>query len=654
MNQPLSGNESTAGEIAHQVLVQQLRSASRRLLGQHPVAEQIEEACRKYLRRCEDIVRGRGVNELIVAIVGTKGQGKSWVARQLIRDAELAQQLPSGDLADESTHLLHWVGPTPPQPLDNRWERYHPCPVEHLVPLGASYTLLDTPGVTDAELGAAEIARQSLGLAPIKLLVMRRGQLRAAKVLQLASQLDGSVCLPIITAVTRQDFATPVATPVATPIATQGRAAAEPNRGGAERLRQPGEKLRHDLDQLRHGLQRSARNLKLLAPVLVEDFEETGEPEAAGRWLTDQVTERLEQLDLSELAMTTSKRLRSATAQLRRQIDRSIRQELPQLGQAAETMRREVSDLPRQVVASLLGGRELLENAIRGRLRAKVVQTTPPILFPYRSLISLLCLTQGAWDRLVLTLAGSVPSLFGTLVAWANNARQNRQLNLELEAGIKQRINQQLEDRLLPIRRQFQQVINHMVDLDANEHQPPVGGNLPKQPVDPPPLRLRGIDRLQSESQRLFQEEIERTRAARWPLQISGLIGNAIFWSLMLSPLLWIYRHYLGASWDALRGVPPTGMQFIPLVASQLLGCLILSLLPTLVWGMLMLSLFLRRRRIESTANRILEAHQKLISQMETEGSLGLEWEDPLLSAAEFLCRSEPDVSLSNPLLVEA
>jgi hypothetical protein len=643
MNQPGSENEPMPTEISHHVLVQQLQAASRRLLGQHPVAEQIEEACRRYLRRCEDIVQGRGVSDLIVAIVGTKGQGKSWIARQLIRDRKVAQQLPSGDLAEESTHLLHWVGPNPPQPLDNRWERFHPCPVEQLVPLGAAYTLLDTPGVTDAELGAAEIARQSLGLAPIKLLVIRRGQLRAAKVLELASQVDGAVCLPIITAVTRQDQAPP-STAISQPTAAA-------NRTATEQPRLPGEQLRHDLDQLLYGLQRSARNLKLLEPLLVEDFEETGKPESAGRWVSEQVTRRLEQLDLAELAMTKSKRLRSATAQLRRQIHRSIRQQLPQLGESAEKMRREVSDLPRQVVASLLGGRELLENAIRGRLRAKLVQTTPPVLFPYRSVLSLLCLTQGAWDRLVLTLAGSVPSLFGTLVAWANNARQNRQLNLELQAGIKQRINQQLEDRLLPIRRQFQQAINHLIDLDSSERQSLVAGRLPERRGDPPPVRLRGIDRLQSESQRLFQETIDRTATARWPIQLSSLIGNAIFWSLMLAPLLWIYRHYLGASWDALRGEAPTGMQFVPLVASQLLGCLILSLLPTLVWGMLMLSLFLRRRRIESTANRILEAHQQLISHMESEGSLGLELDDPLLSAAEFLCRLEPDSAFSSPLV---
>jgi hypothetical protein len=643
MNQPVSEKEPLAIDTAHQVLVEQLRSASRRLLGDHPVAEQIEEACRRYLLRCEDIVQGRGVSDLIVAIVGTKGQGKSWIARQLILDGQVAQQLPSGDLAKESTHLLHWVGPNPPQPLESRWERFHRCPAEQLVPLGAAYTLLDTPGVTDAEWGAAEIARQSLGLAPIKLLVIRRGQLRAAKLLELASQLDGSVCLPIITAVTGQDLASPPA--------PRCRPEADTSRLAPQQPRLPGEQLRHDLDQLLDGLQRSAESLKLLEPLLVEDFEETGEPDQAGRWVIEQVTERLEQLDLTELALTKSKRVRSATAQLRRHIHHSIRQQLPQLGEAAERMRREVSDLPRQVVASLLGGRELLENAIRGRLRAKLVQTTPPVLFPYRSVLSLLCLTQGAWDRLVLTLAGSVPSLFGTLVAWASNARQNRQLNLELEAGIKQRINQQLEDRLLPIRRQFQQAVNQLVDFDSGGRQPPVAGPLPESRAAPPPVRLRGIDRLQAESQRLFQEAIDRQATAGWPVQMASLMGNAIFWSLMLGPLVWIYRHYLGASWAALRGETPGGMQFVPLVASQLFGCLILSSLPTMVWGMLMLSMVLRRRRIESTANRILEAHQQLINDMESEGSLGLELDDPLLSAAEFLCRLEPESLRTAPLL---
>ena len=45
--------------------------------------------------------------------------------------------------------------------------------------------------------------------------------------------------------------------------------------------------------------------------------------------------------------------------------------------------------------------------------------------------MSTLNLTQGAWDRVMLALAGSIPSLFGALASWAKNARQSRDFNTE-------------------------------------------------------------------------------------------------------------------------------------------------------------------------------------------------------------------------------
>ncbi|MCF7961821.1 MAG: hypothetical protein K9M08_13865, partial [Pirellula sp.] len=111
----------------HDALVQRIRHATQALLGQQYLTHQIMEWCDQYQAQCEAIVSSRGVALASIAVVGAKGQGKTWIARQLILDKRVSQSLPTGVLTSEATTHLHWIGPVVPDALNPACELYHPC-----------------------------------------------------------------------------------------------------------------------------------------------------------------------------------------------------------------------------------------------------------------------------------------------------------------------------------------------------------------------------------------------------------------------------------------------------------------------------------------------------------------------------------------------
>ncbi len=326
---------------------QRLLEATRAVFGDRPLTQTVADACQRYEREISNIQSGRGINALTLAIVGAKGQGKTWVARQLVRDPHIRNLLRSGDLNQDATTRLFWIGPHAPEGLDAANEVYYPCPSNQMVEIGQPFVILDTPGVTDTNHRAAEIASDALSLAPIKLLVIARDQLRAAANLVIASKIDGAVCVPIISSVEPEEL-------------EQDSVAAK--------------QLRSDLRALRDQLHLRAPSAKLVADILVPDFELTGNEEASGVAFVGQLIDRLSDLELSELSLATTRdrRLQSAQQRLRSDVGHLISSELPQLAAAVDRLNHETENLPDPVLESLLGNTAILETGVRMRLRTRL------------------------------------------------------------------------------------------------------------------------------------------------------------------------------------------------------------------------------------------------------------------------------------------
>ncbi len=583
---------------------ERLAEATRVVFGDRPLTHAVTEACARYEKDVRNIQTGRGINALTLAIVGAKGQGKTWVARQLVQDPQVRQLLRSGDLTQDATTRLVWIGPFAPDGLDPVSEIYYPCLSSQMAEIGQTYVVLDTPGVTDTNHRAAEIASAALSLAPIKLLVIARDQLRAASNLLIASRIDGAVCIPVISSVEPEET-------------TEGTMASS--------------QLRNDLRALRDQLQLRAPSARLVKEVLVPDFEITGSEEDASTTFVGQLIDRLSELELSELSLSSAResRLQSAQRRLRSDVAQLIGAELPQLAAAVDRLNQETESLPDRVLESLLGSTSVLETGVRMRLRARLVSDTSLLWFPYRTVMSTLNLTQGAWDRVVLALAGSIPSLFGALASWAKNARQSRDFNAEIQDGIRQRTQRQVEERLKPLCDQFHRAVMKL--RPAEERSKGIEGAASTG------MSLSGIDELQNRSQRIFDSAIAANATANVLVQLLALLGTILFWVFMAGPIVVIYREYFAASMHALGGSETHLESFPHPSAGLLITSVVLSVLPLAIFCMLVLTVTLSQRKVSQVAKGIIRAHEDAIAELKRNAVIRLEFEDELLQQAEFL-----------------
>lgn len=582
---------------------QRIIEATSSVFGESEIALAVRQACERYEHEVDQIDSSRGINALLIAIVGAKGQGKTWSAKQFLFANEIRDQLRSGDLTQDATTRLVWVGPVHPDQLDPSTESFYPCQADQMLPLGQTYVILDTPGLTDANQLASTIAHESLALAPVKLLVIARDQIRAAANITLAHQIDGSFCIPVITSVEPTEF---------------------PDQPESH-------PLENDIKQLRDQLSIMAPRTHLGRELLIPDFDITDDEAAAAEVFRSGIRDRLESLGLSATSMTTAREMRlSASAErLKTEIARIIQDQLPQLSEAVDQLHRETQQLPTRVLNSLMGSDAVLLTGIRMQLRTRLASETSLLWFPYRTVLSTLNLTQGAWDRVVLMLSGSIPSLFGALASWTKNVRQSREFDLQIQNGIREHTQKQVEERLGPLCDQFHRTVMHLrprSDRERASKGPKHGG-----------MRLMGIEELQSRSQKIFQTEIERSATKGWLTQLYAVIGVVIFWSLMAGPIVVIYRGYLTASAGVFSGEAIPLEDFPYPTPGLLFTSLLLSILPLAIYCMIILTWTLSHRKTKQIAARVISKHESAIEELYSQGVIRLTFEDELLEHTEYL-----------------
>ena len=148
---------------------------------------------------------------------------------------------------------------------------------------------------------------------------------------------------------------------------------------------------------------------------------------------------------------------------------------------------------------------------------------------------------------------------------------------------------------------------------------------------------MAGIDALQESSQKIFDEEVERVSISRSAAVACGVIGTLIFWGLMSGPIIALYSQYFSASYSSLTEMGGSLEEFPKPEFSTIATSLIVSMLPTAIFSMLVLSIAQSSSRIALAEQGIRDRHNDTIRQLQEQGVLRLQWDDPLLADAEFL-----------------
>jgi hypothetical protein len=595
---PSENGESPSLGKPGEAFLGRVRRAAYHVLGDSTAGREVLELCEQHAEARRLVLQDRSSGLVVVAIVGATGQGKSWLIRQLIRNSPIAESIPSGNNLGEATERLCWIGPSPPADLDHLHETYLHCNACDMQSIGVPYMLVDAPGATEARRSVAAVAARALQLASVLVLVVRRDQIRSEAVGMLTHASEGTLVVPVINLVRRRDDA-----------------------------------LDTDIDSLSARMRRAAPTSVIAPAVIIEDFEVEGrDAETVGLDAAQRVATRLQnELGGSwEGDRRRSVRLAALDERFRAALHTVLSDQLPSLTAAVKRLNDEALALPTEIAESLVGSGGPLRAAVRSRLRLSLLTDTAAIWFPYRSMLGLLNLTHGAWDRVLMSLSGSLPSLVSVVWSTGRNLSADRGARDDIREGLRRRSAAVVADRLNPLALRFREELaalrHHQTNLIDSQTES-------RSQV----AYLSGIDTLQESSQRIFDHEVERVSLSRTMAVLCGLSGTLIFWLLMSGPIVALYRGYFDASFVTLRNLSGDLETFPRPDLSMMLTSLILSLLPTALFAMIVLTFSQGRRRVERAEASIRRQHHETIESLQRDGVLQLRWDEPLLADAEFL-----------------
>ena len=569
--------------------VERLANVSRELLQGLPQAQALQQSIAHLQQQWQELDSNRGMKELTIGFVGPKNHGKSFLLRLLLSNPEQQQQIRVGVGRSGRTDRLVWVGRQRPEPFDELSEQFIQLQSEGETQLRHVVTLVDVPGFTESNVRAQQVSQRAITSCQLKLLVVKSNRVEDAILGVEALKLDGSPILPIL--------------------------------NGLEYPLEADE-TRILSDALHQLLSQHAPNSTILQPLPLPRLRSASNQstEADVRRL---LIERLDRV-IDELAVAGPRPSRQVAVQLNR-CKGELRSLLVDFIAKADAIEGEYQQRERvmeQTLFKALFANERLESsAIRLALREQLVHKTPMLLFPYRSVTGLLSLTSGAWDRLALGMAGSLPSLALTTFSTRDNRKRLTALQQERSETMLTRLTEEAARELQDSWQDYGALLQ--------------SAGVSRDPLQSPQVQLHGLSGLQL----AYRQILERCSAASVTgNRLSGTVATLLFWGMLSGPLYGLYRQYFAALLDGYLYNPATNLTTYPDPGvGVLLFSMLLALLPMLLIGATAMAATTSGRKVAQCRQQIeVELHQEFQQRLQ-DRRLHFGLQDPHISELRWL-----------------
>ncbi|MGE0608756.1 MAG: hypothetical protein AB7O62_16800 [Pirellulales bacterium] len=609
----LAGAELAAGVDRASAFAATVNAAAVRLFGDAELSLQLREIAARMVRDCQRLHRRGGTDTPSIAVLGSVGEGKSWLARCFLLDSPGNQpsraEIRSGQ--HEDTDRLTWFGPTRPTGLAEQGERFLHLDASQMLDLGRPYVVGDTPGFSHQDNSHRALASVAATSAPIKLVVTSLAELRNGRTQEFVHDMNGALILPVI----RFD-----------------PSPAEQTEPDDQHQRD----VRNTLDKWR----RAAPAAEILEPCYMPTQRIYGS-QRAERLMQQRLQDALAPplAEAGRLRLPIERQVHERIREARQEIARALQPFRHRVGNTLARLQAASGRLSQRTLAELLGEDIVLRAGTRQRFRADWIDRTPSLCFPYRTFLGLLSLTAGAWDRLIFSMVGSAPSLAMTFFQSVRNLRDASEFVKKLRGGLAERVERLVQDEINPEVRAFQAALASV--LPADEEPGSAAG-----PTGESWVRVVGLDELEIESRGIFRDSIEQNRAGTLSLALFGLLGPGVFLYLIAGPIVSVYRSYLQAHWETFRDLLVTRGEFPIPSSSMLLGSLLLSMAPAFLVALLAISWSCRGGRVRRAVRAIHSGHNAALDARISDGRLRIELTDPRLDAARLLLSLAEERSL--------
>ncbi len=580
--------------------------AVRQLFGHDaPLTHSVSEITENLRSDVQRIRSGQSAGPVTLALVGRVGEGKSWLARTFLAEDDAANQvIQSGQNAAERSMELTWIGTQQPFSELTAGERFIRTSPQQMLDLGAAYILADSPGYSDHNPSLEALSSVALASSNIKLLATSVSHIRDASLASFIGSMDGSLILPVVRF-----------------------------RPEDEKLT-PSDAVRNDCLTEMQNWTTHAPSASILPAIFIPDAGIAGEAEA--REITrQQISAALTPLiaDPATLAKHRESQLQQRIQLTRSHLAQTLTDFRQRIGTPVEKLDQLSATLPEIVQKEVIGDTAQLHIGIRSRFRADAIERTPALLFPYRSLIGVLGLTHGAWDRLIFTTLGSVPSLvmtaFHSVKSWSKTKDFEQTLRDQSRERLNSLINDAYREDIKNFSHALTAVTDHNEETTLNEQ-----ANV---------IEIQGLTGLEIETQEIIGKAIKKRRISGLTLWLGGILAFIVFWTMLLGPAIALYTDYFSSLSETARSFSEGWKHYPTPPASLWLTSFMLSMIPAGIISMIIMYLTCRRGRVTKTSDQIESEIASTIQKRIDSDKLRLVINNPKLDAAKTLLNMSRD-----------
>jgi hypothetical protein len=546
-----------------------------------------------YRGEWQALASNRGLSQPALAFIGERGTGKTTLIRLLTGD-----DLLTAAAKPESTGRIRWIGPRKPDTLDPEFEEYQRLQADQMLDLGHPYLLIDTPHLDPVAQENEALFHRLFTTTRFKVVVLELTKLESRFWQRKIAGYRGSVVLPVI------------------------RLDPEASRAYPENLPALRQAWQRDHEP---SIRASLAGIQLEAPVFLPHLDAMGSREisvpavreALGsglRGLLDSyqgsAADRIAELDASWMRFLTT--LRPVVSAF----------DTPLLAERYRDLEQAIDRLPAKLLDHLLADERRTRALLRADLRSRLMDRVPAWAFPFRSLCGLLCLTNGLWDRLILGVAGSLPSALLTVAGAARNRSEEIQAEKTHRHHLIPGLRTLVKTTLAVPWNGFVAALEKAGERSGRASAP--GGE----------FIIDGDERL-AELWRQAQNAATLPETGGRDGFVVGLsaAGAGIFWLLLGGPAVQIYGQYLPAAYRSLTGAwTSENLSSYPLPPWPFwLSAVLLSLAPPFLLALMLVARRLGNRRLRACAGKLRDLMHGHLQQ----GTLALDIQatDPRVQA---------------------
>lgn len=590
----MSSEHHTTFVSKPEIQIRNLSEALRRVFGESAEGNALQRKCRIALEEITSQQDHRGVKSTILAVIGSKNAGKSWLCRELLRDDAKRARIPSGEEDETATEKATWIGPDAPPLLAPEHELRIQARRDEMLDLGRDYTLLDLPGYDDAGLAEREAALRAVRGVEFRVLVISSATKQVESQFAYLRDSNGTRILPVIV-----DNKYPL-------LETEGRP-----------------EVAALLAKIRKNCPQAEVSDLLIIPHVEHAPGDAASKLARARELLFPALRAFIAMPPVDEAIAG----RVVLERLRRDLAGDLREFISRVGPAHEELAAKEAGLARELVGKIVGEDPQLAAGLRMKMRLHTLAATPAWFFPYRTFFGAFTFTAGAWDRLAFAMAGSIPSL--TLLAFqtARNAKRMGEMKEDVRRGLAERLQRLADDELASCNRILVRSIRSTLPPDPEGNEAILA-----------PTRFVGLERVTSDSGEIFDSVVAKHACPRGLSLIFGALATLAFISLAAGPLWVVYREFFQAWTGGLTGMNGVKWTAFPAPsAGMIFATLLLVLLPVAMLALVSSVVATPQKRVAAAANKVRQEHDSMLENLARQQVIRLESDDPVREAVRLI-----------------